>query len=104
VVFFARLSAVLNLGEIAKEVRHMPNRGVKGSYPEIASRRIKSTLLLEKLHRHAVGKEEMSSTQIRAAEILLKKCIPDLRQTELTGMIETAVQHKITLEPHGPDD
>jgi len=34
---------------------------------------------------HVLEDAEMSSTQIRAAEILLKKTVPDLSATQLTG-------------------
>ena len=47
--------------------------------------KIKATLIINKLENHALGKEEMSATQITAALGLLKKCDPDLAAIELSG-------------------
>jgi len=43
-------------------------------------------MLINRLTDHVVGKNEMSSTQVRSAEVLLRKSLPDLRATELTGV------------------
>lgn len=50
--------------------------------------RISATLLLKRLQDHVVGDAELSATQIKAAEILLKKCMPDLSAVEHSGEIE----------------
>lgn len=42
-------------------------------------------MVIKKLMAHVLEDAEMSSTQIRAAEILLKKTVPDLSATQLTG-------------------
>jgi hypothetical protein len=44
---------------------------------------IKAKAIIAVLTAHAVGKTEMSATQIRAAEILLRKCLPDLSTAQL---------------------
>jgi len=49
--------------------------------------KIKSTQILNRLQNHVIGKNEMSATQVRAAEILLKKTLPDLSQTTLDANI-----------------
>jgi hypothetical protein len=41
--------------------------------------------LINRLQLHIFGKVEMSQTQVRAVEILLKKCLPDLESVEVTG-------------------
>lgn len=41
--------------------------------------------ILRQLELHCFEAETMSATQIKAAEILLKKCLPDLSSVELTG-------------------
>ena len=60
-------------------------------YPEIARDRIDAAKLLKKLDDHADNAETtpMSSTQIKAAEILLRKVIPDLKAVELSGTLTT---------------
>jgi hypothetical protein len=40
--------------------------------------RIRAAYLVNRLQDHVAGKIELSPTQIRAAEILLWKCLPDL--------------------------
>jgi hypothetical protein len=42
-------------------------------------------MLLNRLSDHASGKAEMSRTQVMAAQILLRKVLPDLTSTELAG-------------------
>ncbi len=47
--------------------------------------KIQTSQLINRLMDHANGKCEMSPTQVRAAEILLKKVIPDVANVQLTG-------------------
>jgi hypothetical protein len=50
--------------------------------PDVVRKRIQATKLLLRLQNHALGKEEMTPTQIKAAEICLRKKVPDLSQSE----------------------
>ena len=45
---------------------------------------IETTKVLKRLQDHIVGNQKLSSTQVRAAEILLRKTLPDLRSSEHT--------------------
>jgi hypothetical protein len=63
----------------------MAARTVKIRQTEETRAKIKVGLLLKHLMDHAVGEIEMSQTQIRAAEILLKKAMPDLTAVEHSG-------------------
>lgn len=56
--------------------------------------RIKSSMLINRLIDHALGKVGMLPTQVRAVEILLRKTLPDLASTEHTG----AVEHRFVAE------
>lgn len=47
--------------------------------------KIQASNLCHRLTLHVEGKIEMSPTQVRAAEILLRKTVPDLGRTEVTG-------------------
>ena len=49
--------------------------------------KIQTTQLVNRLISHAIGEVEMSATQVRAAEILLKKTLPDLQSTNVTAEI-----------------
>lgn len=56
-------------------------------HPDIVRRRIRATQLMRRLRKHALGKCEMSATQLKAAEILLRKVVPDVKQVEHTGTV-----------------
>ncbi len=47
--------------------------------------KIQASNLCWRLAAHVEGKIELSPTQVRAAEILLRKTVPDLGRTEVTG-------------------
>jgi hypothetical protein len=47
--------------------------------------KIRSANILNALQEHVEGKREMSATQINAANILLRKVLPDLQSTTHTG-------------------
>ena len=49
--------------------------------------KIRVTMLLLALEKHALGQQKMGATQIRAAEILLRKVVPDLSSMAYTGEI-----------------
>ena len=53
--------------------------------PHIAN--IQTAKLLKALADHVDNKREMSPTQVKAADVLLKKTIPDLRQTDYQGQV-----------------
>jgi hypothetical protein len=60
--------------------------------------KIQSSQLVNALNEHALGERDMTPTQVRAAEVLLRKTMADLKQTDHTG----EVQHHfpgITIQP-----
>ena len=60
----------------------MAARTVKIRHDEETRAKIQATQLINRLQNHALGKNDMSATQIRAAEIVLKKTLPDLTAAE----------------------
>jgi hypothetical protein len=56
-------------------------------HPDAVRLKIKAVLLVQKLQAHIFDGIEMSMSQIRAAEILLRKCIPDLSTATITADI-----------------
>lgn len=44
-------------------------------------------MLADRLEKHAAGEIEMTNSQVRAAEILLRKCVPDLSAVTLDGEV-----------------
>ena len=65
-------------------------RGRKPGYKhtDIVRERIRISMIVNRLHKHIAGELELSPTQIRAAEILLKKKLPDLSSVEHSGAVE----------------
>lgn len=47
--------------------------------------KIKIGVIIDRMVKHIDGEVEMTNSQIKAAEILLRKVAPDLARTELTG-------------------
>jgi hypothetical protein len=63
----------------------MPARIKKIRHDENTRLKIKTSQLLNRLHDHVIDKVELSTTQIKAIEILLRKALPDLQSVSLTG-------------------
>lgn len=51
--------------------------------------KIQTSQLINRLQNHVDGVIELSATQIRAAEILIRKTLPDLSSVEHSGEIST---------------
>lgn len=47
--------------------------------------KIQAGQIMSRLLRHVEGEIELSSSQVKAADILLKKVVPDLARTENVG-------------------
>ena len=47
--------------------------------------KIQASQIMNRLLKHVEGEIELSGTQVKAADILLKKVVPDLARTENTG-------------------
>jgi len=54
--------------------------------------KIRASQLVNALENHVLGKRKMASTQVTAALGLLKKCVPDLSRSEVTGKDGDAIQ------------
>lgn len=58
---------------------------VRGAWtPDKVRERIRVGVIIKRLADHMLGKLEMSPTQLKAAEILLKKSLPDLQSIDAT--------------------
>lgn len=66
----------------------MAARNVKIRHDEETRAKIKATQLLNRLQDHALGFVEMTSTQVRAAEVALRKILPDLASVEHSGDVQ----------------
>ena len=68
---------------------------------EEARQKIRTTQLVNRLTNHVLGKVKMAPTQVSAALGLLRKTLPDLQATELSGEVKHAV---ISEKPMAEDD
>lgn len=65
-------------------------------HSDMVRAKIQASELINVLQDHAMGlTEELSSSRMKAIEILLKKSIPDLSAVELTGDPEAPVVMKV---------
>lgn len=63
----------------------MAGRPLGSSHDARTRQKIQTSQLINRLANHAFGKNKMTSSQIKAAEILLRKSLPDLSAVSLTG-------------------
>ncbi len=57
--------------------------------PDKVRERIRVGNLIQAIEQHALGRRQMSATAIRAAEVVLRKALPDLSAVEHSGFVET---------------
>lgn len=67
----------------------MAARTRKIKHDEFTKDKIRTSQLINRLSNHALGKVELSTTQVRAIEILLRKTLPDLAsvQADVEGRV-----------------
>lgn len=63
--------------------------------------KIQNSNILNALIEHVVGEREMSSTQVTAAVALMKKVLPDLQATQISGDSESPLVINVNV---GGDD
>ncbi len=74
--------------------KYMSTMFVRGT--DIWREAVEVDALRQRLQEHALGKIHMEATEIKAAEILLRKCIPDLKAIEHSGSIDTGDVRDLT--------
>lgn len=58
---------------------------LRKTHQEEIRTKIQASQILNRLQDHLDGSIELSATQVKVAEILLKKTLPDLQSIELSG-------------------
>src|SRR2546423_12449107 len=53
-------------------------------HSEVTRERIRAGVIIDRFQKHFMGEVELTPTQIRVGEILLRKVIPDLTHTDLS--------------------
>lgn len=54
-------------------------------HSEMVRTKIQASQLINRLQDHVFGEVEMTATQLKAAEVLLRKSIPDLQALNISG-------------------
>jgi hypothetical protein len=72
-------------------------------HPDDTRLKIQTTQLINRLNNHAVGKVDLSPTQVKAIEILLRKALPDLSAVDAT-MNGEVMNYVVSAEPMTEDD
>jgi len=65
---------------------------------------IQTGLLIKKVQDHVLEGSELSATQLRSAEVLLKKTLPDLKATEHQGEISHKFPQEVGVLGRKPTD
>ena len=76
----------------------MAGRPIGRRHQDDVRGKIQASQLVNRLTGHALGEVELSTTQVKAIEILLRKTVPDLSSVEMTGDAENPVQLRATVE------
>jgi hypothetical protein len=63
-------------------------------HPDYVREKIRASQLINRLQKCAMGEIELTIPQIRAIEILLRKCVPDLAAAE----IKSEQSHRYVVE------
>jgi hypothetical protein len=58
---------------------------MRTTHQEDVRAKIKTSQLINRLEDHALGNLELSATQIKAIEVLIRKTLPDLAALQLSG-------------------
>jgi hypothetical protein len=59
--------------------------------------KIKASLIINALQEHTLGRLKMSQTQITAGVALLRKCLPDLNATSVSGDPANPITHRVII-------
>ena len=70
----------------------MPARTRRPFHNQKTRDAIKASQLVNRLQNHIDGDVELSASQITAATVLLKKCLPDLQAVEVQGDVDAHVE------------
>lgn len=69
----------------------MAARKLRIRHDEETRKKIQTTQLINRLTDHALGKIDLSPTQVRAIEVLIKKTLPDLSSIEMQAEVDAEV-------------
>jgi hypothetical protein len=66
--------------------------------------KIQATQLIKRLESHALGEIELTQTQVRSIEILLKKILPDLSAVEMDMQADVRQETVVSDKPMSAEE
>lgn len=75
----------------------MPAR-LNPRHSDMVRQKIQASVLIDRMHKHALGEVEMTATQVAAANSLLDRSVAKLSQIQHTGDPDNPVQARIVVE------
>ena len=69
----------------SREMRYDMAARLNPRHQDMVRDKIQASQLINRLTQHALGNVELSATQVKAIEILLKKSVPDLSAVSISG-------------------
>ncbi len=73
-------------------------RPIGRAHQEDVRKKIQASQLVNLLQNHALNGTELAMTRIKAAELLLRKSIPDLTAVEHSGNEDNPINHRVQFE------
>ncbi len=77
---------------------------LRNLHQEDVRAKIQTSQLINRLENHALGDLELTATQIKAIEVLIRKTLPDLSSVELSGEGGGPIETVQKIQLVGPDD
>lgn len=81
----------------------MAARTLRPKHSDEIRAKIQASMLIRGLQDHFEGKKNLSPSQIKSAEILLKKSVPDLSSVQLSGPDGKDVPLSVTITHVKPE-
>jgi hypothetical protein len=67
-------------------------------HSEVTRERIRAGVIIDRFQKHFMGELDLTPTQIRVGEVLLRKVIPDLTHTDLSTTFTVEVPPQLSDE------
>ena len=80
----------------------MPAR-LRKTHQDDVRAKIQTSQLINRLENHALGEIDLTPTQIKAIEVLIRKTLPDLSSVEMTGEDGGPIETVQKIQLVGPD-
>ena len=76
-----------------------PTARLNPRHQEMVREKIRASQIVNRLENHIFGEVELSASQVQAASVLLRKCVPDLTATSLSNPDGTALNFTLLVPP-----